>query len=274
MEGEGATPSARLLQAELSRATTATYELFPGGDIPSPEVQSYRERYEAALTAQEKEDTAFSCLLLAKRRMETHRDVFRQVIQQTSPEMGMREDDVLVAILHNIWAGCYSRSLAQSPVPGISLLSLPPEQKEALLEPLKQPMAFSEQTLESIDAFIQRFAAGRPPVGSFSSLFTAYFFSVAPILFILGFLVLLLFLFQRLFSGIKVPQKLKAGEEGAPMKKHSHTGTEVRQPEDGCMACASKEDEQQETTTRRRMSAGSQKGPPPGAARGGPMRSS
>lgn len=101
-----------------------------------------------------------------------------------------------------------------------------------------------------------------------------YLFSAVPILIILGFLGLLLFIFQRFFSGAQVPQKVEAGAEGVSTEKCSDDGTEEPPTEELCMASASKGDAQQETTTRRRMSAGSQKGAPLGAARKGPMRSS
>lgn len=69
----------------------------------------------------------------------------------------MREDDVLVTLLHQLWAGCYSRSLAQSRSWGDSLLSMPPKEKEALFVPLEKPMRFSQQMLQDIDAAIQRY---------------------------------------------------------------------------------------------------------------------
>ena len=69
---------------------------------------------------------------------------------------GMREDDVLATLMHQMWAGCYSNALSLPA--SVSIPALPAQAAEALLKPHHSPMRFPAQTLVDIDKLVKEFA--------------------------------------------------------------------------------------------------------------------
>ncbi|CDI81766.1 hypothetical protein, conserved [Eimeria praecox] len=104
-------------------------------------------------------DVAILCLSLVHRHLKTNIPVLKQMIPDASSKMGMREDDALVTLLHQMWAGCYSNALSLPA--SASIRDLSSEEAETLLKPHRTPMHFSAQTLVDIDKLIEEFAEGR-----------------------------------------------------------------------------------------------------------------
>lgn len=69
---------------------------------------------------------------------------------------GMREDDVLVCLFHQMWAGCYNAALSL-PV-SVPFSSLPAQQAQKLIQHGVEPFRFSKQTMHDIDHAIKVFA--------------------------------------------------------------------------------------------------------------------
>lgn len=158
MEGHDGSPSPSLLDTEMYRADIGVFSLYPGGDMPIPQEEMYREQQESALTEETREGKAFLCLLLARKHLEKHKDVMLQITQQKSIEMGMREDDVLASLVHTAWASCYNRSLS---IAAPSLYSLSPEEAETLIAPDPASARFSQQMIKQLDKAIKRLAVGQ-----------------------------------------------------------------------------------------------------------------
>lgn len=71
----------------------------------------------------------------------------------------MREDDVLVSVLHQLWAGCYNNAMSL-PDP-LSVLLLSSKEAENLLKRGDTPERFSMQTVQIVDQAIRRLAVSR-----------------------------------------------------------------------------------------------------------------
>ncbi|KAL8424766.1 hypothetical protein Efla_001355 [Eimeria flavescens] len=251
MDGDGAGYHPSLLEAELYRASWAAASLYPGSDVPIMQEEMAREIKEEALTPEDREEKAFTCLLLARRRMGAHRGVFKQVIEQKSSELGMRHDDILVALIHSMWASCYNTSLSMDTD---TLASLSQKEAEALLTSNPPGARFSQQMLQQLDKAIERLATHEPAQTSSSSAPTALFVLLPFVVF-----GLLLFALQRLFRG--------TGQFAKDEQAHEdHTNV----PNGAVL----KGGDPQEATTRRRMSEGSTRGPTLRGQREGPVRAS
>ncbi|KAL8272477.1 hypothetical protein Esti_003600 [Eimeria stiedai] len=160
MEGGNNTPAVTLTDVELYRASLAAGSLYPGGDVPIMPEEMAREKQEQELTAEEREERAFTCLLLVQKHMQSHRDVFKQVIQEKSPELGMRQDDILVALMHSMWSSCYNTSMSMDSKP---LSSLSSKEIAALLTPQTPNTRFSQQMLQELDRAIEQLAGPGEP---------------------------------------------------------------------------------------------------------------
>lgn len=171
MEGTKPQNVSPLLIAEESRADLAVFALYPGGDIPRPEQEAERVKKESALPLTKREDVAFSCLSLASDYMHENRQIYQQLAKEKSPQHGMREDDVLVSVLHEMWATCYNNalSLPQS----ASVLDLSLQEAQDLLKPREVPERFSAQTVQMLDQAIRRFAESESPDVSDPPTFSA-----------------------------------------------------------------------------------------------------
>ncbi|CDJ31675.1 uncharacterized protein EMH_0009870 [Eimeria mitis] len=101
-------------------------------------------------------DVVILCLSLVDKHLKTQLPLLRQAAPEASSKMGMREDDVLATLMHQMWAGCYSNALSLPAT--LSTLTLSSQETEALLKPHKSPMRFSEQTLVDIDRLLLDFA--------------------------------------------------------------------------------------------------------------------
>ncbi|CDJ46725.1 hypothetical protein, conserved [Eimeria brunetti] len=106
-------------------------------------------------------DVVMLCLSLVDTHFKTHLPLLRQTVPDASSKMGMREDDVLATLMHQMWAGCYSNALSLPASVPASVLSS--REAEALLKPHKSPMRFPAQTLVDIDRLVKEFADGRSP---------------------------------------------------------------------------------------------------------------
>ncbi|CDJ60049.1 hypothetical protein, conserved [Eimeria maxima] len=114
-------------------------------------------------------DVVVLCLSLVDSYLKTHISLLRQTVPEASSklpvsgayEQGMRDDDVLATLMHQMWAGCYSNALSLAAA--TSILSLSSQEAEALLKPHKSPMRFSEKMLVDIDKLIKELAEGRSP---------------------------------------------------------------------------------------------------------------
>ncbi|CDI77428.1 hypothetical protein, conserved [Eimeria acervulina] len=106
-------------------------------------------------------DAVAFCLSLVDRHLKTNVSFLRQTVPEASSKMGMREDDVLATLMHQMWAGCYSNALSLPA--SVSIPALPAQAAEALLKPHHSPMRFPAQTLVDIDKLVKEFAEGRLP---------------------------------------------------------------------------------------------------------------
>ncbi|KAL8450044.1 hypothetical protein Emag_003468 [Eimeria magna] len=200
MEGSNNPQALSLMDVEMYRATLSAGSLYPGGDVPilpeemarentaafalpSPDRLNQRTqqppsylaictffevkcavfpclRQEQELTIEDREEKAFTCLVLAQKHMQSHRDVYKQVIQEKSPELGMRQDDILVALVHSMWASCYNTSMSMD---SNALSSLSPKETAALLTPQTTNTRFSQQMLQQLDRAIEQLSVSRTP---------------------------------------------------------------------------------------------------------------
>lgn len=69
---------------------------------------------------------------------------------------GMREDDVLVCLFHQLWAGCYNAALSLPA--SVPFSSLPAKQVQKLIQHGVEPFRFSKHTMHDIDHAIKVFA--------------------------------------------------------------------------------------------------------------------
>ncbi|KAL8433800.1 hypothetical protein ACSSS7_003646 [Eimeria intestinalis] len=72
------------------------------------------------------------------------------------PLQGMRQDDILVALMHSMWASCYNTSVS---IDSTALSSLSPKDSAALLTPQTTNTRFSQQMVQQIDRAIEQLAA-------------------------------------------------------------------------------------------------------------------
>ncbi|CDJ46727.1 hypothetical protein, conserved [Eimeria brunetti] len=156
MEGAQSQNAPSSLGADKSRVDRAVSALYPGGDFPHPEEEAERMQKESAFSSTKREHIAFSCLSFAHAYMHENRQLYQELAKEKSPQHGMREDDVLVAMLHQMWAGCYNNALSLPEPASVSALSF--QEAGDLLKAHDITERFSMQTLQLLDQSIRRFA--------------------------------------------------------------------------------------------------------------------
>ncbi|KAL8451150.1 hypothetical protein Emed_002188 [Eimeria media] len=270
MEGSSNPPALSLMDVEMYRASLAAGALYPGGDVPILPEEMAREKQEQELTAEEREERAFTCLALAQKHMQSHRDVYQQVIQEKSPELGMRQDDILVGLMHSMWASCYNTSLSMD---SHAISSLSPKDIAALLTPQTTNTRFSQQMVQQLDRAIEQLAAQPrcsvflcypcflhqvedPPQISHSSAPAGLFIFLPFVLF--GIIVFALLHFS------KGPEEPETKEQLSDERPTSAVPTEA----------ILKDVDSSEAAPRRRVSEGPVRGPALRCAREGPLRAS